>query len=58
MPLEGGLGGLKSTWKSGVQFTLFQAGGGGQIMHHITACLPGFENLTASLRLPFLDEEK
>ena len=36
-------------WNLGVQFTLFQPGGGADYTHHITACQPGFENLAASL---------
>ena len=36
-------------WNSGVQLTLFQPGGGADYTHQITACSPGFENLTTSL---------
>ena len=40
----------QGTWNLGGQLTLFQQGG--QIYaHHITACPPGFENLTASLHI-------
>ena len=41
-------GGLKPTRNLGVQLTLFQPEGT-EYAHHITACPPGFENLTASL---------
>ena len=50
MPLAGGLGELSPTRNLGVQVTLFQPGGA-DYAHHITACPPGFENLTASLRV-------
>ena len=46
MPLPGGQGGLNL----GVQLTLFKPGGGGaDYAYPITACAPGFENLTAFL---------
>ena len=49
MPLVGGQGELQPTRNLGVQFTLFQHGGGADYTHHLTACPPGFENLAASL---------
>ena len=48
MPLVSGQSGLKPTRNLGVQLTLLQAGGADHA-HHITACPPGFENLTAPL---------
>ena len=44
MPLAGGQGG-----HLGVQLTLSNQGRRTNYAHHITACSPGFENLTASL---------
>ena len=49
MPLAGGQGGLYPTWDLGVQSSLFQPRGA-DYAHHITACPPGFKNLTGSLR--------
>ena len=48
MPLAGGQGGLYPTRNLGVQLTLFQPGWA-DYAHHITACPPRFEKLTASL---------
>ena len=49
MPLAGGLGGLAHPeFGSSVNPILTR---GADYAHHITACPPGFENLTASLTL-------
>ena len=37
-------------WKVGSSDNPIPNGGWGDYAHHITTCLPGFENLTASLR--------
>ena len=48
MTLASGLGGLKNTRNLGFQLTVFQPRGV-DYAHHITACPPGFENLTTYL---------
>ena len=50
MLLAGGLGGIHPAWNLIVQLTLFQPGGA-DYAHHITACTPGFENISTPLHV-------